>query len=448
MKRVAIVGADFAPSSLPPALRIRFFASHLAEFGWQPTVITTDPAYYQTALDAEMARLVPESVEVIRTPALPRRVTRLFGVGDLGMRSMWHHWRALKQLCAEGRVDLVFIPVPPYAPMVLGRLLHDRFGIPYVIDYIDPWASEYYWKLPRSRRPPKWALAYTLARLLEPFAVRHAAHIVGVSKGTTDSIRARYPRLSEDDVTEIPYGGETADWEYIRQHPRPNMVFEAADGRLHVCSVGAYTEAMRPVLAALFRAVYLGVSRAPEVFRRLRLHFVGTSYAGGSRALPVSEIAREEGVADLVEEQPRRVPYLDALQLLADAHGLLVVGSEEPHYTASKIFPYILAKKPLLVIFHSQSSVVPIMEQTRAGSMVTFDAAAPAPTKVQEISRQLEAMLRLPAGHEPPTDWEAFEAYTTKQMAARLADVFAGALAKSAAPQWERAPGKTRTVKA
>ncbi|HEV8525706.1 MAG TPA: glycosyltransferase [Terriglobales bacterium] len=446
MKRVAIVGADFAPSSMPPALRIRFFASHLREFGWQPIVITTDPSQYETALDPDMARLVPESVEVIRTPALPSRLTRLFGIGDLGMRSMWHHWRVLKQLCADRRVDLVFIPVPPYAPMVLGRLAHERFGIPYVIDYIDPWASEFYWKLPRSRRPPKWILAYALARLLEPFAVRHAAHIVGVSKGTTDSVRARYPRLGEDDASEIPYGGETADWEYIRGHRRSNSIFDAGDGLLHVCSVGAYTAAMRPVLAALFRAVRLGVSREAEIFSRLRLHFVGTSYAGGSTAMPVSEIAREEGVADLVEERPQRVPYLDALQLLADARGLLVVGSEERHYTASKIFPYILAKKPLLVIFHSESSVVPIVTQTKAGSMVTFDGRAPLATKAEEISQQLEAMLRLPEGYEPATDWQAFDAYTTRQMAGRLVDVFARALAKNTA-QWERAPGKTRTVK-
>jgi hypothetical protein len=36
--------------------------------------------------------------------------------------------------------------------MILGRLAHARFGIPYVIDYIDPVVTEYYWKLPRSQR--------------------------------------------------------------------------------------------------------------------------------------------------------------------------------------------------------------------------------------------------------------------------------------------------------
>src|SRR5271169_3573321 len=104
MKRVAIVGADFAPSSLPPALRIRFFVTHLREFGWEPTVITTDSSHYETALDPEIEELLPEGLRVIRTPALSRRWTRLIGVGDLGMRSMWHHWRVLRHLCRGGEV--------------------------------------------------------------------------------------------------------------------------------------------------------------------------------------------------------------------------------------------------------------------------------------------------------------------------------------------------------
>jgi hypothetical protein len=423
---VAIVGADFAPSSLPPALRIRFFSTHLPEFGWKPIVITTDPRYYETTLDAEMDRLVPDSVEVIRTPALPRRWTRLIGVGDLGMRSLWQHWHILRQLCRERPVDVVFIPVPPYVPMVLGRLSHDCFGIPYVVDYIDPWISDYYWKLPHSQRPPKWALAYGLARLLEPYAVRYVAHIIGVSKGTTDDVRARYSWLKESDATEIPYGGETEDWEYIRRHPRRNCIFDPDDGLLHVCSVGAYTEAMRPVLQAIFAAVRLGRERRPALFDRMRLHFVGTLYGSSDgNGGPVLPIAQKAGIADLVEEEPRRVAYLDALQMLSEAHALLVVGSEEPHYTASKIFPYILARKPLLTVFHEESTVVRIVQETRASSLVCFGPRCPlAESKIEEIACRLEEMLSLPHGYQPATCWEAFGAYTTRAMTARLAKVF------------------------
>src|SRR2546423_10849072 len=114
MKRVALLGADFAPSSLPQALRMRFLAQHLADFGWEPIVVTTDPRYYECPIDPENERLVPETLRVIRTAALPAKITRRIGIGDVGLRSMWHHWRALGDLCRRKEVDLVCIPVPPY----------------------------------------------------------------------------------------------------------------------------------------------------------------------------------------------------------------------------------------------------------------------------------------------------------------------------------------------
>jgi len=434
MKRVAIVGADFVPSTLPPALRLRFFVSHLREFGWEPTVVTTDPRHYTCPLDPEAELLLPAGIRVIRTQALPRKLTRLIGLGDLGARSMSYHWKVLRELCNRGEVDLVFIPVPAFMPMVLGRLIHDRFGLPYVIDYIDPWTCDYYWSVPRAQRPPKWRAAYATARLLEPYALRRVAHVVGVSSGTTNLVRQHYRWLDETDTTEIPYGGETGDWEYIRSHPRPNRIFDRTDGGLHFASVGAYTEAMRPVLAALFAGVRKARAEGSQL-ARLKMHFVGTSYSTGQPC--ITPIAREQGVEELVEEYPRRVSYLDALQLLSDAHALLVIGSSEAHYTASKIFPYILACKPLLTIFHRDSSVIRIVESTQAGSVISFSAEHPLDEKIDEVAVRLNELAAFASGKEPSIRWQAFEAYTTRAMTARLADVFDRVLARQFAAQGE-----------
>jgi hypothetical protein len=433
LKRVAIIGADFVPSSLPPALRIKFFATHLRDFGWEPVVVTTDPHYYENRVDLENAGLLPDGLRVIRTAACPARLTRRFGIGDLGMRSLWHHWQALKNLCREQPVDLILIPTPPYVPMVLGRWAYREFGIPYVIDYIDPWGTPYYWKLPRAQRPPKWAMASAMARVLEPFALRHVAHVVGVSKGTTDFVVGKYPWLHSSDATEIPYGGEPRDWEYIRRHPRSNPIFDPADGLLHVSYVGRGGADMVPALRTVLAAVKNGLQASPEVFERLRLHFVGTAYGpDGLGREQVMPLAREIGVETVVQEHPGRVAYLDAMQVLSDSHTLLVVGSEQPHYTASKIFPCILACKPLLAVFHGASSVVSILRETGAADPVTFSEHDPLSGKIEEITERLRQLLLLPPGLRPATRWEAFEAYTARAMTARLAGVFDQVVARHA----------------
>jgi len=432
MKTVLIVGADFAPSSLPPATRIRFFAKHLPEFGWKPIVLTVEPEYYDWPVDPDNLKLLAHSLEVVRTPAWRSSWTRKLGIGDVGMRSLWHQWQALKRLCRDTKIDLIFIPVPPYVPMLLGRLAYEKLGIPYVIDYIDPWVTEYYWKLPRSQRPPKWPLAYAMSRLFEPYSLKRVSHITGVSEGTTDSVVNRYKQLARKDATEIPYGAEAGDFEYLRLKPRFNPIFDPADGLLHISCVGACIPSMHATVRALFAALRSGLDRDPELFARLRVHFVGTSYStNGSSAQRLLGFAREAGIEAHVTEQATRVPYLDSLQVMMDSQALFMVGSDEPHYTASKIFPYVLSRKPLLSVFHQESSVVGILKETAAGEIVTFNTEIPVGTKIEEISVQLEALLKLPPGFKPPTNWEAFERYTTRAMTERLAASFGKALVKS-----------------
>ena len=430
LKHVAIVGADFVPSSLPPATRIRFFAKHLPDFGWEPIVLTTKPEYYDWSIDTENECLLPESLEVIRTKALASSWTHKVGVGDIGMRSLWHHWRILKQLCRQRRIDLILIPVPPYVPMILGRMAHERFGIPYVIDYIDPWVSEYYWTVPRGQRPPKWPLAYALARLLEPYAVKKVGHITGVSKGTTDSVVRRYRRLKDADATEIPYGAETGDFHYLRRHPRKNVIFDSGDGALHLSSVGACIPAMYPAARALFQAIRLGIKRNPALFCRLQVHFVGTSYASkGGLPQALAAIAREASVEQQVSERRQRVSYLDSLQVMMDSHALILLGSKEPHYTASKVFPYILAKRPLLAIFHEASNVVTTLRQLGCGHVVTFGAQRSA-ADISEICNCLEEILTSPRSQSQVMRQETAEAISTKGMAARLAKALDKALSQ------------------
>src|SRR5205823_8075438 len=134
-------------------------------------------------------------------------------------------------------------------------------------------------------------------------------------------------------------------------------------------------------------AVRAGLDRSPDTFQRLRLHFVGTSYAANGHApRRVLALAREAGIESMVDEQPNRIPYLTSLQVMIDSHALLLVGSDQPHYTASKVFPCVLAERPLLAIFHEDSSVVRILGETGSGRVIRFNNREAASARVDEIS--------------------------------------------------------------
>lgn len=431
MKKVVIVAPDFSPSNLPPALRIRLFARYLPEFGWEPIIISADPKHYHWPVSAETDALIPTDLRVIRTGALPYRVTRKLGFGDVGMRTLPACWSALRRLAREETLDAVLISVPPFATMLLGRMAHRFLRLPYVIDYIDPVARMPYWKMPKDERPPRWPLVWLMFRFIEPATLKRVGHVTGVSQGTNEIALPMCPHLTAADTTEIPYGGEPADFDYVRKHPRKNPIFEPNNGKLHVSYVGMFNTGMRETARVLFSAIRRGLDERPELFGRLQLNFVGTTYESPAEGkYQVLPLARECGIGHLFNEHPPRISMLDAIQVLTDSHGLLALGSDAPHYTASKIFPCILAKRPVLALYHEQSSVVQILRGTHAGQVVTYREKDPLAGRSDEVFQAIQNLLQLPPNYTPPTRWEAFEQYTARAMTRRLADALDKAVAR------------------
>jgi hypothetical protein len=140
-------------------------------------------------------------------------------------------------------------------------------------------------------------------------------------------------------------------------------------------------------------------------------------------------LAKESGLNGIVTEHPQRLDYLDAIQVLLESDALLLVGSNAPHYTASKVFPSILSRRPILAVFHKDSSVVRILRETGAGTTVCFDEATSPASRIEGLYGHLASMAAAPPGTAPATDWNALEAYTARAMTRRLARVFDRAVA-------------------
>lgn len=424
LKKVLIISPHFPPVNAPDHQRVRMCLPYLEENGWAASIVAVRPEQTGLGRDDWLAKTIPSGVRVAWAGAWPLGLTRRLGFGQLAYRAWGGIKRAAEQLLARDHFDLVFFSTTQFPFLALGPRWRQRFGVPFVLDIQDPWWSDYYDKHP-GKRPPggrlRYGFANWLARRQEGRTVPRAAHVVCVSDAYPYKFRERYPKMSEDRFTTLPFGAPERDFEILEGLPVRQTLFDPRDGRQHWVFVGAAGDAMGFAVRGFFRALKLALNSRPELAGRLRIHFAGTDYAPRARARKTIEsLAREAGVESVVSEQTDRLPYFEALRCLREADALLMLGSDDPGYTASRVFPYILARKPLLAVFHRQSSVIRIVNETRAGVAVAFGGRT-----LEDVTEEIRRRwLQPPAPPLPETDWQKFAPYTEKAMTRRLCAVF------------------------
>lgn len=418
-KRCLIVSPHFPPSTLAGVHRARHLTKHLPAFGWRPTVICVDPRYHIEKLDPELAQLVPPSVEIVRAGSIPVYLTRPLGIaGDIGLRGYFHLCTAVAREMKRMRVDAVLITGSPYYPMLMAGWIRRRWNVPVVLDFQDPWVSHV------GTDEPRWSkacISHRLAIALEPRAVRNADFITSVSKQQNEEMAARYPWLDRTSMADIPIGGDPEDFNALRGGATRDR---SETHRITFSYVGTALPRSEPLLRALFRSLAYLRAHNPSLAGRLLFRFVGTSnQPNDSITFRVRPLAESEGLADLATEEPARVPFLDALRILATTDVVLMIGSDEPHYTASKIYPGLMSRRPFLSIFHRMSSSHEIL--TRAGGGLTF--AFETPDELQALVPAIAdgmARLALNPGAFGQANPAVYAPFTARAVAGQFADVF------------------------
>ncbi len=427
-RRVLMLTPHFPPDTTAGAHRVRLLAPHLPDFGWEPVVVSVAADRYEGAIDPGLLALVPADVRVVRSPAWSFRWTRRIGIGDLGIRA----YTGLRQTCVglfeRERFDALFITMYPTYPALIGPMLKRRFHVPFVLDYQDPWVGAWGDTVGTGAGGrPDWRSRATrwLAGRLEPRAVRAADALTAVSAATYEAVLAHYPDTAPAVYAALPIGGEAADFDAIRSGTA-NRFFDPHDGFCHISYVGTLLPLGVETMRAVLQAVALLKARRPDLYSRLRLHYFGTSNqtAGGAteRVMPIAQLL---GVAECVSEQPLRVPYLDALRVQVDSQALLLAGSSERHYTASKIYPALLARRPLLAVYHDASDVVTALRRVGRPPtirVVTYDDRG-ADEATERIFAALVDLVASPRYDADAVDLEALNTYSAHAIAGRLAGV-------------------------
>jgi hypothetical protein len=425
MKQALLVSPYFVPCNLAGVHRARLLAKGLPEFGWQPTIIAAHPRYYGRMCEPHLAQLLPEALHIEYVNAIPAAVSSRLGITDLSLRAFWTMRKRMGELLAAKEIDLVFVSVLPGYAGLLGAWAKRHFGVLFVLDYQDPWVSDWGASQPRFS---KAGVAHRLAEILEPRFAPVADAITAVSNGTLDGLRNRGLLRENIPTAELPIGSDPVDHEIARRVGTSHLKKEP--NSLNLAYLGTVPEGKLPVLREIFRAMKNEQSRL-----RVILHLIGTSaQPDGADSIGLGRLAAECGATDFVRLEPRRIPYLDALRTMQEADALLMLGSTESHYTASKIFPYWLAERPIVGVAHAKSTVWEIAQ--RLGGVRLFEYANEG--QLEEAAANVMMVIAdLHTGRRdvlPPRNADAFEPYSARGIARSYAQLFDNLLQSPTSP--------------
>jgi len=203
------------------------FSRHLAEYGWQPVVLTVDPRAYQ-AQDADQLEQIPTSVPVKRAFGLD--TARHLSIAGRYFQTMalpdrWVSW-ALSAiplgmwLIRKYRPRVLWSTYPIATAHLIGLVLHRLSGIPLVADFRDPMIEE---DRTTGKRWPAQPSIWNAREWIERRVVRECSRAVFVAPKALRACSERYPDLPDSRWALIRNGfDEAAFIKAERLAARPN----------------------------------------------------------------------------------------------------------------------------------------------------------------------------------------------------------------------------------
>lgn len=419
MPKLLFLAYAFPPSPAIGAVRSWSMAKYLARLGWDITVVSPRPmagfsAEALSRVDQDcrqegIARLFAGRqvwVNANNTRSgqsgtwlgqLPRRVLgRLWRALGIGWDEVWAGacYRSLARI-KPGSFDLVLATGSPFSSFIVARRVARKLGVPYVLDYRDPWTLN-------TLRSRPWP---TPVRRLEQAILRDAALTLMVSPSQAAAQARAFGMVKPPLVITNGYDPEQLAGITARSFDHFALVY-----------AGEFYTGQReidPVLLALKRVREM----EPATCLPIRLHYYGAS------AGQVQAKSRHYGVEDLVECHGR-VSREEALAAIKGSHITVVIAGIadtasqiERGIVTGKLFEPLGLGVRILLIAPEGNDAVPMVEDSGAGKGFLASNTHPIANWLVEC-----ASLEGYQGYSPPVN------YAWTALAKTLDDCLTGCL--------------------
>jgi hypothetical protein len=304
--------------------------------------------------------------------------------------------QAGKKLLSSWKPDLIYCSGMPFSGFIISRRLSQIYQIPWVAEYRDLWSqNSSYDYLPWRRK---------LDRLIEMPTVRSANALVAV----TPTLAEKLGRLFSQPIEVIYNGFDPQDYSGLAG------VEQRQDNLLKIVYTGTIYRGYQDI-----RPLFQALSMLGDQKKDIEV-IVYSRYFND-----LVQMALQIGVSGCLKT-PGVIPYRDCLQSQRQADILLYLGWNDPiekGVFAGKLFEYLGARRPILVVGPGKDLPSDLICQRQAG-FISNDPAA--------IAAQLDGWLKQKAAQRiiPDLPQSVGAGFSRQEQFARLETFLSGIIAR------------------
>ncbi|GAB5415994.1 MAG: glycosyltransferase family 4 protein [Crocinitomicaceae bacterium] len=428
MKKVLIISYYWPPAGGPGVQRILKFSKFLPENGWMPIVIAPKNGTYP-AIDESMLNDIPKECLVIRTKTLePFAIYNMLKgskgevpVGTTGLqnksriqklsnyvranyfipdaRKFWKGYviNAAKKVLKEHKIEAIITTGPPHSTHLAGLTLKEKYQIPWIADFRDPWTNIFYNNfLPRTEKTENKDLK------LENSVVQGCSHLVVATPGLEREFSDR-----KKEITTILNGFDQEDISAASNSKTDKFTLAYVGNLLPSQSVNALWEAIEELVT---ENVFTAENFLLKITGKADNNILERLKNGAAK-----EILEVEGY----------LPHKEATRRMQEASLLLFIIPKDKNnklILTGKLFEYLATRKPILGIGPVEGDADTILQNSGRDPIIEFN-------EKQQIKTQLLRYFEIwKSNDQTAFQYAANDAllqFSRQHQAKQLADVLA-----------------------
>ena len=350
-KNVLLIAYQYPPFGQTSSRRSGCMAKYLQDFNWNPVVVTRDWTTENCSYDPSITSGIPENVPVYKVPcdvqylSIADRIKKRLHQVLFQYQDPQEFYSAtlplLPDIIREHSIDIIWTTFPTLCAPALANQVSKDTGVPWVADFRDVTQFVHGFGA---------FLMYPIRIFWEKRVLKSAAAIVAVSDGFAATLKERHIR----EIEVVPNG---FDPDILA--PEESFSFPLFE----VVYTGGLTVG-RPDFTPLLDAFQHLVDNNKILVDDVRISFYGENNEKRLKLLSLHPFAHAITNFGGVSRE-------ESLKCQRSALILLQATSPGTGWMTSKIYEYLISRRPILAIPRDGDSVEKLLIETKAGAACT-----------------------------------------------------------------------------